>query len=233
MNELLKEEMGEVQRIQLDIWTGEIEEDEAKERFKIIDLGSANWAFRKLKAIEEKEKEIKDLVDIETKRLNEWAKHDTDKLNDSKNFFQGLLTEYFVTQKEVDPDFKISTPYGKVSSKKQQDKWNYQDELIIESLKKKGITDLIKSEMVEKVNKNDLKKEVEILEDVVSLDGEIVLNVKPYDEDRVLFINTESGEIYDAHEYVYHDRVVVYKNKVVEGVTVEERPDTITIKVVQ
>lgn len=159
-------------------------------RFTVQDLDSANWAFRKLAAIENKRKEIKTLADKEIERIKDWQKQEEESLNYSKEFFEGLLTEYFVRQKEVDPEFKISTPYGKVSSRKQQPKWNYEDEKVLEWLKEND-TELIR--IKEEVNKAELKKKYKVVgNEVVTKDGEIV-----------------------------------------EGIRVDERPDSISIKVVE
>lgn len=42
--------------------------EQTEERFKIDNLSKANWAFRKLAAIESKENEIKDLAAQEIER---------------------------------------------------------------------------------------------------------------------------------------------------------------------
>ena len=183
MNELLEMELIEAKE------TTEVAEMPG-ERFVIQDLDSANWAFRKLAAIEKKRKEIKTLADNEIERIRNWQKQEEEGLNNSKEFFEGLLTEYFVRQKEVDPKFKISTPYGKVSSRKQQPKWNYEDEKVLNWLKEND-TELIR--IKEEVNKAELKKKYKIV-------GNTVV--------------TEDGEI-------------------IEGITIEERPDSINIKVVE
>ncbi len=182
MNELLEMELTEAEET--------IEAAEVGGRFTIQDLDSANWAFRKLAAIEKKRKEIKTLADNEIERIRNWQKQEEESLNNSKEFFEGLLTEYYVRQKEVDPKFKISTPYGKVSSRKQQPKWNYEDEKVLNWLKEND-TELIR--IKEEINKVELKKKYQIVgNEVVTEDGEIV-----------------------------------------EGITIENRPDSINIKVVE
>lgn len=191
MNELLEMELIEAKE------TTEVAEMSG-ERFAIQDLDSANWAFRKLAAIERKRKEIKELADREIERIKDWQKQEEESLNNSKEFFEGLLTEYFVRQKEVDPKFKLSTPYGKVSSRKQQPKWNYEDEKLI------GYLEHYKPELIKikkEVDKNDFKKAVKEKDGFILMDdGKVVSN--------------ETGEL-------------------IEGVTVEERPDSINIKVVE
>nr|WP_272879137.1 host-nuclease inhibitor Gam family protein [Clostridium sp. Cult2] len=198
-------------------------------RFIIDDLDSANWAFRKLAAIEKKKSEIQELANKEIERIREWQQQEEKGLNNSKGFFEGLLIKYFSKEREKDSKFKLSTPYGKITTRKQQPKWNYEDEKIIESLKSRGISHLVKTEIIEKVNKNELKDSVEVLDDVVVLDGNIVPNIKLFGEN---FINIETGEIVDAEiEYKHYERVIAYNGQVIEGISVEDRPDSVNIKV--
>ena len=163
---------------------------QAKERFKIKNLDSANWAFRKLAAINEKEKEIRELTNKEIKRIQDWAKEDLDKLNDSKEFFNYLLEEHYREQRAIDPKYKLSTPYGKVTSRKQQPEWIYDNEKVVEWLLKND-KDLVRVKY--EPSKTDIKKKYQITgSNVVTEDGEIV-----------------------------------------DGITVEEREDSISVKVVE
>ena len=155
MNELILEELKEAEKLQFDIFMGETTEEDAKEEFKVESIEQANWAFRKLRAINTKAREIKDIAAAERARIDEWEKKELAILENSTEFFEGLLVEYFIRQKEVDPKFKISTPYGKVSSRKQQPKWNYEDEKVLEWLKAND-TELIR--IKEEVDKAELKK---------------------------------------------------------------------------
>lgn len=182
--------MDKLMELELEEAIDTIEASQIGGRFTIENLDSANWAFRKLAAIERKRSEIRDLADKEIQRIKEWQEQEEKGLNNSKEFFEGLLTEYFIRQKEVDPKFKISTPYGKVSSRKQQPKWNYEDEKVLNWLKEND-TELIR--IKEEINKVELKKKYQIVgNEVVTEDGEIV-----------------------------------------EGITIEERPDSINIKVAE
>jgi len=232
MNKLQELELEEIEDI---LERAEDVEKFSDERFKIKDLDAANWAFRKLKAIDEKAKEITELAEKEMERIREWKENELEQINKSKEFFDFLLVEYYTEQRKVDPKFKLSTPYGKVSSRKQQPKWTYEDEKVIENLKTKGITDLIK--VKEEIKKAELKKWAEILHDVVSLDGVIVEGIK-FNEDIKAFIDTETGEIDSfvedgVSDYEYHKQAIVYNGQVVEGITVQEQPDSVTVKVVE
>lgn len=172
----------------MDLEIREYEEMENKERFKIDNLGSANWAFRKLKAIKDKEKEVQDLYQAEIDRIKSWKDKELKQFENGKEFFESLLTEYFIEQKKIDPNFKVSTPYGKVSSRKQQPKFKRDEDILLQWTKQN------KPEYVKVKESPDwagLKKEIEVKNNVaVTKDGEII-----------------------------------------EGVIVEERPDSINVKV--
>jgi hypothetical protein len=167
-----------------------VEVSETQERFKIDNLEAANWAFRKLAAIERKKKEVQELAQKEIERIKTWEQQEISSLNNSKEFFEGLLTEYFAREREKDPKFKISTPYGKVSARKQQPKWNYDDEKLVNWLLQND-KELVRTKY--EPDKNGIKKKYKVIgTNVVTEDGEIV-----------------------------------------EGITVEERPEKIEIKVVE
>lgn len=211
-----------------------IESEETKERFKIENLDSANWAFRKLAALERKEKEITQLADAEKNRIETWEKEEKAQIQSSKDFFNFLLEEYYRKQRELDPKFKLSTPYGKVTSRKQQAKWNYDDEVILESLKDNKLDKFIR--IKEEVNKSDLKAEVEVLNNVCVERGQVLGEVKPLENEwGESYFNVETGEIYDPTQgdYEFYKQLIVCSGKIVEGIKVEEREPSISIKVVE
>lgn len=172
MNELLKMEYDEIEDI---MERAELTEKFTDDRFKIESVEQANWAFRKLRAISVKSSEIKELADSERARIEEWEKKELLSMENSKGFFEGLLIEYFAKQRQNDPKFKLSTPYGKVSARKQQPKWEYDEVKLLEWLKEN------KPELVrikEEPNKADLKKQCKVVGDTaVDENGEIVEGV--------------------------------------------------------
>jgi len=181
MNNYLTEELMEIEQF---------EECGDAERFKIKDLDSSNWVFRKLKAIDESNNEIKELAKKEIERIKGWEKKKLEATEGSKNFFEGLLIEYYVNQRKLDEKFKLSTPYGKVSSRKQQPQWNYEDDKTIEWLEKNN-NKLIR--IKKEVNKAELKK------------------------------------LYTIHK----GNVVTKDGEIIEGITIENRADTISIKITE
>ena len=142
----------------------------------ITDVNKASWAFREIIEIEKQMQDIEDLAKSELERINNWKKEELKSLQDSKQFFDFNLEQYFREQRELDPKFKLSTPYGKVTARKQQPKWNYEDDKTIEWLKENDIS-LIR--IKEEVNKAELKKKYQVVgNQVVDLNGEIVEGIE-------------------------------------------------------
>lgn len=100
--------------------------EEVREVFSINDLQGATWAFRKLRAIEEKVNELNVVADKEISRVKEWLSNEVKSLEADKEFFEGLLSAYYIEEKAKDKKFKLSTPYGKVTSRKTE-KYIYED----------------------------------------------------------------------------------------------------------
>ncbi|MCM3208527.1 host-nuclease inhibitor Gam family protein [Paenibacillus illinoisensis] len=159
----------------------ELEQQEHEERqsFKVDSLDSANWVMRKLVALESKRKEVNGLADAEAYRIESYRKTELDKLQRDEDYFRGLLGVYANEQREKDPKFKsIKTPYGSVSFKKQQPKWNYNDKTLLSWLDENGYDHLIRIKW-EPV-KTDLKKEFKLHQDgfVVDANGERVEGIE-------------------------------------------------------
>lgn len=108
-------------------------QEEVSEGFKIQNLEGAVWTFRKLRAIEAKKAEIKAIADEERARIDVWEQQEIKQYEADKEYFEGLLSAYYVEQKAQDKKFKLSTPYGKVTSRKDK-KWIYEEEQLIDYL---------------------------------------------------------------------------------------------------
>lgn len=179
MNNLLEKELENLEELVVD----EENIEEVKDRFKITDLDRANWAFRKLKAIAEKKKEIEELAKKEIKpyklaisEIEEWKDTELESFDRSINFFNFLLEEYYREGRKSDAKFKVSTPYGKVTSRKLQPKWNFEEDRLLGWLKANDL-ELVRTK--EEVNKAELKKKYKIVgNNVVTEDGEIVEGIE-------------------------------------------------------
>jgi hypothetical protein len=173
--------MNSLQQIEL----MEVEEIQAQEtKFEISDLNSLNWAFRKLAALKSKEKEIKQLADIERNRIAEWERGELSTISNSLEFFENMIAIYHANQLAQDPKAKtISTPYGKSKSRKTKEAPEKDAEgEILHHVVENGMDDYIKLSL----KWADFKKSVKIVEVsgekvVVDENGQIVpgMTVKP------------------------------------------------------
>jgi Bacteriophage Mu Gam like protein len=152
MNELQKVELLEVENT----------EQSEKESFRITNIESLNWVFRKLAALSAKEKDVKQLADAERERINDWENRELVALHSDKNYFESLVSAYHAKQLEENPKAKtLSTPFGKSKSRatKEQPKAVDKDKLL-QHVKETGMTEFIKEE----VKWGDFKKILHIHE---------------------------------------------------------------------
>ncbi|MFJ5713150.1 host-nuclease inhibitor Gam family protein [Neobacillus sp. NPDC093127] len=177
MNSLQQIELMEVEEIQALELTQEF-------KFEITDLGSLTWAFRRLAALKAKEKEIKQLADVERDRIGRWEQTELNPITNSISFFESHIQLFHSQQLASDPKAKtISTPYGKSKSrttKETPDKANEAE--ILQHVIENGMDDYIKNSL----KWADFKKAVKIVElagekVVVDENGQLVpgMTVKP------------------------------------------------------
>lgn len=146
---------------------------EVKEEFKVTDLQEATWALRKLRALNEKIDEINAIAVEEISRINEWAEKEVKSLNYDKEYFERLLSAYYVEERAKDKKFKLSTPYGKVTSRKTT-KYIYEDEQAIMDYCNTNEIDVIR--VKEELDKTVFK---ELCKDGVNQEtGEVVPGVR-------------------------------------------------------
>lgn len=164
--------------------------------FRVTDLQSANWAFRKMSALQAEIDEKKKLAALEIDRIKQWLEEETKASESSISYFNSLVEGYYREQRENDPKYRLKTPYGTVSSRKQQPEYKYTD-VCISSLKNVGMEELVNTKVTETVDKKAVKDKIK--------EGTLIV------KDEMLI--TSDGEV-------------------VEGVSVLDREDTITVKVV-
>ncbi|MGG3798951.1 host-nuclease inhibitor Gam family protein [Metabacillus fastidiosus] len=175
MNQLQKIELYDVE---------DISQVEDKSKYEIVDINSLNWAFRKISALKSKEKEIKQLADLERERIKDWENSELSTITGSLEFFEQLVTEYHAKQLEADPKAKtISTPYGKSKTRRtseQPEKAN--EEAILQHVIENEMDAYIKNS----VKWADFKKSLRIAEIsgekiVIDENGQLVsgVTVKP------------------------------------------------------
>ena len=129
--------------------------EETKEGFKIENLDGATWAFRKLRAIASKKAEIEAVAAEEIARVEAWKKSEVEKYESDTEYFESLISAYFFEERSKDKKFKLSTPYGKVSTRKASE-WIYEDEEALKQYVKDNEIDAIR--IKEELDKTNLKK---------------------------------------------------------------------------
>lgn len=128
------------------------------EGFKVDTEEKANWALRKLAKIEEQRQEDIALAEAEIQKIESWLEQKKEKHDRDTDYFQGLLAAYAQERRREDPKFKsLKLPNGVVRFRKQQPKYHYVDDRLLESLKAHGRDDLIK--VKESPDKANLKKQ--------------------------------------------------------------------------
>jgi Bacteriophage Mu Gam like protein len=174
--------MNQLQQIEL----LEVEDLQSPEvaKFEITDLNSLNWVFRKVAALKSKEKEIKQVADVERQRIADWERGELSSISNSLSFFETMVQAYHAKQLAEDPKAKtISTPYGKSKTRKSAEApEKHDEEKILQYVVDNELFGFIK----QSVKWADLKKSLKIVEIsgekvVVDENGQLVpgVSVKP------------------------------------------------------
>ena len=182
MDALLKQELEQVH------------ESTRDEAFQINDLGGATWAMRKLQAVEAQENEIKKTAGDELAKIREWEDLELVKTKSDREYFESLLEDYYIRMRSNDPKFRLSTPFGKVTSRKSPAGIDVSDaQKVIESLKKQGADQFIK--VKEEVKKAELKKAGKFTDSgkFVLPDGEVIEGIRPKEVTEKITVKTEEG----------------------------------------
>jgi hypothetical protein len=129
----------------------EIEELEGQElteeRFQIKDQESLNWAFRKIAAFKAQMNETEEIAAKEIARVHQWAAEQQKPLEQSIEFFEGLITQYHMQLLESDPKAPktLKTPHGKSkSTRRKPAPVAVNKDKLLEHVKEAGMSDYIK-----------------------------------------------------------------------------------------
>lgn len=144
MNNLMEFEIEEMNEVMQEEITG----------FVVDSLDTANWCFRKLQNIKKAIAENDALAQAEIDRITAWRDRENKMHEESVAFFEHHLTEYFKQLRASNPKSKLSTPYGKVTTRKTQ-KYTYDDETLIRYAKVNNIPCV---KVTESLMKTEFKK---------------------------------------------------------------------------
>lgn len=160
----------------IDPLESEFEEELKGERFKVVDLETADWVFRKIKQAREELQAKKIYVEEQKAKYDAFYAKEEESANGSSAFFEGLLLEYYIEQKTLDPKYRLKTALGTASTRTTKS-WDYGNEVeLIKYLKEQKHLDFIKTETKESIDKNELKKALTVEDGVVmfATTGEIL-----------------------------------------------------------
>ena len=105
------------------------------------------------------------------------------------------MQEYFTNERDKNPKFKFSSPNGKLSSRKQQPKWIYEENKLVDALKDtEFVTSVPKLE--KKLFKDAAKK---------GLDGLSIIGSK--------VVNTNTGEVINGVQIQEQPDKIVIKTE--------------------
>ena len=156
--------------------------------FKITDLDSCSWTFRKLLYYKEQAKVNNDLAYRELQRIEAWRLKENEETNNSITYFNSLLETYYREQKAIDPKLKpISTPWGKISKRKVADKWEYDELTTLAWCKQNQLDCYIK--LNEELKKDDFKKQFK--NGIDKLTGEKIPGITITPQDEKIIISVE------------------------------------------
>lgn len=137
--------------------------NEESDREIIQNPQQANYFCKVVNELREERAKTEELINQELERVQrEYEAYKTKEFNriDGQiQYFSGLLESYATKELQNSKKRSIKLPHGTLSIKKQQDKYDYDEDTIIECLKKNKQDKFIRVQTVETVNKKDLKKE--------------------------------------------------------------------------
>lgn len=167
-----------------------LEEDEAKElgvklgesdEAPLIDSPStANFYLKVMNRINEDIESINKICDEEiekhNRRVNDFRENKTLSLYKQYLYYEKILKNYAEHELANSKKKSVSLPFGTLSLKKQPDKWEYDEEKVIQWMKKNKKENLINRKVSESIDKKALKSlaDVDKQGNVAKLDGEEV-----------------------------------------------------------
>lgn len=143
----------------------DLDQEEAEDQaqaFVIDDDKKASWALKKYKLLEIEEDRKAKLVKDEIDRLKLWLENEQGKIDKKKAGLEQMLGGYLMDLRKADPKAKVDTPYGTVSTKKNPDKWTYEDQAVIKFLHEADMGEFIR--VKEEIDKTPLKKALRVLD---------------------------------------------------------------------
>ena len=133
----------------------EVLEENLEEGLEVTDNEIATSIMKRLKYVNMLKEENTAIAEKEIQKIRAWEDEVNSELNQKVKYYEEVLIEFYKKQQELNPKYKLDTPYGKVTKRKSK-KWSYDEEAIIEFLEENMYIDMINIE--KSIKKNDIKK---------------------------------------------------------------------------
>lgn len=133
----------------------EVLEENLEEGLEVTDNEIATSIMKRLKYVNMLKEENTAIAENEIQKIRAWEDEVNSELDQKVKYYEEVLIEFYKKQQELNPKYKLDTPYGKVTKRKSK-KWSYDEEAIIEFLEENMYIDMINIE--KSIKKNDIKK---------------------------------------------------------------------------
>lgn len=133
----------------------EVLEENLEEGLEVTDNEIATSIMKRLKYVNMLKEENTAIAEKEIQKIRAWQDEVNSDLDQKVKYYEEVLIEFYKKQQELNPKYKLDTPYGKVTKRKSK-KWSYDEEAIIEFLEENMYIDMINIE--KSIKKNDIKK---------------------------------------------------------------------------
>lgn len=173
----------------------ELTHEQVSERYKIDNLSSLDWAFRKLAANNAELAEKEAFKNAEIEKITSWFNSEKAKTEHANSFFEHLITQYHASVLAEDSKKKsLSTPNGKVRSTTRKPSIVKPEKdclpQLIEYAEQNDFAEFV--EVKKELKWTDFKKELSLTDDlkVVDSNGQIVEGVPVNDGGTTFKITT-------------------------------------------
>jgi len=133
----------------------EVLEENLEEGLEVTDNEIATSIMKRLKYVNMLKEENTAIAEKEIQKIRAWEDEVNSELDEKVKYYEEVLIEFYKKQQELNPKYKLDTPYGKITKRKSK-KWSYDEEAIIEFLEENMYIDMINIE--KSIKKNDIKK---------------------------------------------------------------------------
>ena len=149
----------------------------------VVDGFKANILLKIYLTLENEKEEIKELCNKEIERVKKameaYQVSRFENINKKQSYIESVLKQFLLAEIQNKKTKSVKLPYGTLSIKKVQDKYEFNnEEEIVNFLKTINKEDLINRKVTETINKKALKKACELREDGVYIDNVLVSNIK-------------------------------------------------------